>query len=428
MVQARAILQRLESERRFYQQELQKRQGEKAAVEQQLAPLEADFQKVNSEYRNFLSRRNVYQFQTDFKLDDYNVAPDQMYSNILKACYDRFRTNIREEFLSWVTVVNFNQLTDYSESRREIPARLEAARILYPYVQNNLEGRPTRGLLVVFKARFDMTGIPDYTPGGNVRTGLPVSGVGGRQLPSDESGVEWVFVQGGTFEMGSTEGDDDERPVHSVTLNDFYMSKTEVTNAQFSAFMNKYGSDRVKSGEYAGQQMVYEHHWGVKKSGGKWQAAKGYENHPVIYVSWCGANEFCKFYGLRLPTEAEWEYGVRGGSQGRGTQFSGSDNVDEVAWYDGNSGRKTHAVGTKAANELGLFDMSGNVWEWCSDWYGGYSSGSQENPQGPGSGPSRVLRGGSWYNDSGYCRVSVRGRNGTVQRYSDDGFRCSRNY
>ena len=427
VVQASAILRRLESERRFYAQELQKRQGEKAALEQQLAPLEADFQKANAEYQNFLSRRSVYQFQTDFKLDDYNVAPDQMYSNILRDCFDRFRTNIREEFLSWVTVVNFNMLTDYSEARREIPARLEAARILYPYVQNNLEGRPTRGLLVVFKARFDMTGIPDYTPGGNARGGLTVSGMSGRRVVGDESGVEWVFVQGGTFQMGSTDGDGDEKPIHSVTLNDFYMGKTEVTNAQFAAFLNKYGSDKVKSGEYAGQTMIYEHDWGVKKSGGRWQAATGYENHPVVYVTWYGANAFCAFYGFRLPTEAEWDYAARGGSNSRGTQFSGSSTCGEVAWYDGNSGGRTHAVGTKAANELGLFDMSGNVWEWCSDWYAGYGGGSQRNPQGPGSGAYRVLRGGSWGGNPGFCRVSNRSGSNPDSRYNLNGFRCSRN-
>jgi formylglycine-generating enzyme required for sulfatase activity len=427
VIQAKTILQRLESERIFYRQEFHNRQSGKDLMIQQLTPLESDYQKANADYRAFLNERSVYQFQTDFKLDDYNLAPDQMYSNIMKACYDRFKTNIREEFLSWVTVVNFNQLSDYREFRKEIPARLEAARIIYPYVQNNLEGRPTRGILSVFKARFDINGIPDYTPGGNAKkedlTTTPI--VSGRNF-TDQSGIEWVFVKGGTFQMGSNNGAPDEKPIHTVTVADYYISKTEVTNAQYTEYLNAYGSDKVKSGEIAWHTLINECDWGVKKIGEKWQASPGYENHPVVYVTWYGANEFCKFYGLRLPTEAEWEFAAKGGNQSNGFIYSGSNNINEVAWYSENSGNKTHRVGTKAANELGIFDMSGNVLEWCSDWYGNYGGGLQNNPQGPSSSSSgikRVLRGGFGNINAEGCRCVEREWNGPGRSGDIIGFR-----
>ena len=129
----------------------------------------------------------------------------------------------------------------------------------------------------------------------------------------------------------------------------------------------------------------------------------------------------------RLPTEAEWEYAARGGvetiHESSQTKYAGSNNIDNVAWYTSNSGSKTHTVGTKQANELGIYDMSGNVWEWCSDWYGSYSSGSQNNPQGAKSGKYRVLRGGSWNNNAIYCRVANRYRNNPALTLNNNGFR-----
>ena len=201
---------------------------------------------------------------------------------------------------------------------------------------------------------------------------------------------DMVYVEGGSFDMGATteqgsDAYDNEKPVHSVTLNGYYIGKCEVTQELWEAVMGSNPS------EFIGAQ------------------------NPVESVSWNDCQEFVSRLNsltgmtFRLPTEAEWEYAARGGNQSLHYKYSGSNNIDEVAWYYNNSGSTTHEVGTKSPNELGIYDMSGNVWEWCSDWYGGYSAGAQTNPQGPSSGSYRVLRGGSWYRSARNCRVSDRG-------------------
>lgn len=198
-----------------------------------------------------------------------------------------------------------------------------------------------------------------------------------------------IKVEAGTFTMGATsemkDPRDDEKPTHQVTLtNDYYIGKTEVTQALWKAVMGNNPS------EFKG------------------------DNLPVETVS---RNDCYKFIdklnsmtgqNFRLPTEAEWEFAARGGNNSNHYQYSGSNNLDDVAWYGGNSGDKTHTVATKQPNELGIYDMSGNVWEWCSDRYGNYSSISQTNPTGPNSGSGRVIRGGSWLNDARGCRSSNR--------------------
>lgn len=200
---------------------------------------------------------------------------------------------------------------------------------------------------------------------------------------------DMVWVEGGTFRMGATseQGSDaciNEEPVHRVTLNSYYIGKTEVTQALWKAVMGSNPS-----------------HF------------KG-DNLPVEFVSWDDCHEFIRKLNsltgrnFRLPTEAEWEFACRGGNNSRSYKYSGSNYIDNVAWYDGNSGYKTHPVATKLPNELGIYDMSGNVWEWCSDRYGKYSSGVQTNPKGPYDGSCRVLRGGGWHRDAWYCRSSFR--------------------
>ena len=217
--------------------------------------------------------------------------------------------------------------------------------------------------------------------------------------------IEMVFVEGGTFQMGATseQGNDAyvyEKPVHTVTVSSFYIGKTEVTQNLWMAVMGGNPSYSKKGG-----------------------------NYPVESVSWDDIQEFLKKLNAatgkmyRLPTEAEWEYAARGGNKSSGYKYSGSNNIDDVAWYDGNSSGETHLVATKAPNELGIYDMTGNVWEWCQDWYGDYTSSTQTNPQGASSGSNRVLRGGSWYDNAKYCRVSFRNSYGPDNRFSHDGFR-----
>ena len=218
-----------------------------------------------------------------------------------------------------------------------------------------------------------------------------------------------VFVKGGTFQMGDTfvDGDDDEKPVHEVTVSDFYIGKYEVTNAQFCKFLNEKGNQQEGDKLWLDIESQY---CLIEKRDQQYAAKAGYENHPVIEVTWYGARAYCQWAGGRLPTEAEWEYACRGGSRSAHYKYSGSNNVHDVAWYRSNSGRRTHLVGTKQPNELGLYDMSGNVWEWCADWYDKeyYSKSPKQNPEGPASGSSRVLRGGSWDSSAGSCRVANR--------------------
>lgn len=223
-----------------------------------------------------------------------------------------------------------------------------------------------------------------------------------------------VAVEGGTFTMGATseqggDADDDERPTHQVTLSSYYIGETEVTQELWEAVMGSNPS-RFKG-----------------------------SNRPVESVSWNDCQEFISRLNaktgktFRLPTEAEWEYAARGGHSG-GYKYSGSDIIYDVAWFDMNSSDKgssspdygTHPVASKRANELGIYDISGNVWEWCSDWwYGAYSSSSQSNPTGPSSGSLRVVRGGGWDSGAGTCRVSYRSCSSADGRHSDLGLRLA---
>ena len=211
---------------------------------------------------------------------------------------------------------------------------------------------------------------------------------------------EMVHVEGGTFRMGATkeQGDarNNERPVHPVTLSSYLIGKHEVTQALWEEVM---------------------------------RSNPGYierEDYPVGWVSWNDCQEFIEKLNartgmkFRLPTEAEWEYAARGGNKSKGYKYAGSDNLDEVGWYDENSGCHTHPVGEKKPNELGLYDMSGNLYEWCQDWGGVYINEAQTNPTGRQSGVLRVLRGGSRWGSARSCRVSNR-------YYGDPGSRYDNN-
>ena len=268
---------------------------------------------------------------------------------------------------------------------------------------------------------------------------------------------EWmVFVEGGTFQMGSNSGESDEKPVHSVTLSSFYIGKYEVTVAGFREFVNATGY-RTDAGNYGGGAYVLlpGPQWD-NKSDANWKNPyfSQSEENPVTCVNWFDAVNYCNWRsqkegltpcytingynvscnfqakGYRLPTEAEWEYAARGGKQSRGYTYSGSNTAGDVGWYGNNSRRKTHAGGKKLANELGIYDMTGNVWEWCWDWYGKnyYNSSPSADPRGPSSGEGCVLRGGSWSRDVNYLRIANRYRSSQTYRVSSRGFRLSRTY
>ncbi len=218
-------------------------------------------------------------------------------------------------------------------------------------------------------------------------------------------GIKMVFVKGGEFLMGSSnkEGESDEHPKHKVYVDSFWIGKYEVTQKIWKEIM--------------GNNPSY---------------FKG-DNLPVEKVSWNDVQKFIKKLNektglnFRLPTEAEWEYACRGGRLSKGYKLSGSNNVDEVGWYWKNSGKKTHPIGLKKPNELGLYDMSGNVFEWCSDWYDGnyYSNSSYKNPKGSSSGFNRVDRGGGWMDEKGNLRCANRDFWEPSGRFSILGFRLA---
>lgn len=228
------------------------------------------------------------------------------------------------------------------------------------------------------------------------------------------NGVSFTMVQveGGTFEMGATAEQDsqltwaDEYPTHQVTLSTFSIGATEVTQALWLAVMDTLPC------RFKNDLML-----------------------PVESVSWNDCQEFISRLNaqtgmnFRLPTEAEWEFAARGGNRSKGYQFSGSNDINAVAWwgygYGGNSNYSTNRVAQKLPNELGIYDMSGNVWEWCQDWYRGYSGEAQTNPTGPLSGQYRIYRGGSWNNDSKFCRVSFRYNNKPDTRLTSVGLRLA---
>ena len=272
----------------------------------------------------------------------------------------------------------------------------------YRFAVSELEGNEEREGYIVFSGNSLTDTVYIYQGGDFTET---IKGMS----------FDMVYVEGGTFQMGATseQGRDyysDEIPVHSVTLSDYYIGKFEVTQGLWEKVMGTtIHEQRIKAG--------YSFTNGVGS------------DYPMYYVNWEEAQEFCTRLGqltgknYALPTEAQWEYAARGGVKSRGYKYSGSNTIGNVAWYSDNSSSSTRPVATKQPNELGLYDMSGNVWEWCSDWDGYYSSESQSNPTGPSTGSRRVLRGGSWGYYAGGCRVSYRIGNYPSYRNFNYGFR-----
>lgn len=221
-----------------------------------------------------------------------------------------------------------------------------------------------------------------------------------REFTANGVTFKMVRVEGGTFQRGSAK-DNGKKPTHRVALSDYMIGETEVTQELWQAVMGTNPSD-----------------------------FKGTAN-PVENVSWSDCQDFIsKLNSLtganfRLPTDAEWEFAARGGNESKGYQYSGGNAIDDVAWYKDNSGGKTHPVATKDPNELGLYDMSGNVWEWCQDWYGDYGSFAQTNPQGPSKGKNRVLHSGSWSSGATSCPHDHRGYSSPWSRFNYFGLRLA---
>ena len=268
----------------------------------------------------------------------------------------------------------------------------------YNVTEINLEARYEADL----QAEIDRRSQPAVT--------APVSAAGLKTEPekaSDPLEGAFVLVKGGSFTMGCLPERDGTcesyETAYQVALSDYYMGETEVTQAQWRAV-----------------------------TGNNPSRFSGCDQCPVEQVSWEDVQEF--IYTLnqksgkryRLPSEAEWEYAARGGNQSKNSTYAGGPYVGVVAWYDGNSEKKTHPVKAKVANELGLYDMSGNVWEWCQDWLAKYPDSRQTNPTGPASGSFRVLRGGSWFSVPTYFRVALRFKLTPDNRNHSIGFRLAR--
>lgn len=300
--------------------------------------------------------------------------------------------------VKFVAVVDVTELSDFEQVF--VDARMinvETGEIIATASANDVVDSMNKLVGIAEKVSSGLTG---GASGGNNYFGQTGSQPTGASETFTVNGVsfEMVRVDGGSFMMGSYNGDSDEQPVHSETVSTFYIGKTEVTQALWTAVM--------------GSNPSY---------------FKG-PNLPVEMVSWNDCQEFIdrlnRITGrnFRLPTEAEWEYAARGGNRSRGYEYSGSNNLQSVGWYDGNSGGSTHPVGSKLDNELGLYDMSGNVWEWTSDlWSSNYSS----YRNGGSSGSDRVLRGGSYFNSARCCRSAYRDFNVSGHRYRGLGFRLA---
>jgi formylglycine-generating enzyme required for sulfatase activity len=253
------------------------------------------------------------------------------------------------------------------------------------------------------------------------------------------SGIQMIALHGGTFTMGSSESDarSNETP-HAVTVGRFAIMKYEVTVAEFKRFIDATGYQTDADKGTGGFGSLLRH--GNTKirtytKGVNWKCGASGElrpqseyNHPVIHVSWNDAVAYAQWLTQktgqtwRLPTEAEWEYAAK---SGQNYKYAGSNNIHDVGWYSGNAEGGTNPVGQKNPNHFGLYDMSGNVWEMCSDWFGidYYKNSPQKNPQGPPSGTARVLRGGSWAHDPQFCRTAFRHHRNPDARNVYNGFR-----
>jgi formylglycine-generating enzyme required for sulfatase activity len=303
--------------------------------------------------------------------------------------------------------VRFDLKGDLGEEKADVTAKLLYGGRWYDAALLKLQGDLGKNI-VIGPGKLITWDVLKSFPGGFDEEVTWEVGASESNSHSDSfTGMKFKFVKGGCFKMGDMfgDGEKDEKPLHEVCVDDYWMGKFEVTQGEYRKVMGVNPSNFKQCGD----------------------------NCPVESVSWDNAQDFIKNLNsltgksFRLPTEAEWEYAARSGRKKE--KYIGGDDPDSLAWYDKNSGKTTHPVGQKAPNGLGLYDMSGNVWEWVQDWYdeGYYKKGPKKsgwkNPQGPSTGDYRVLRGGSWYNSSSYLRASYRTFSTPAYRNYGDGFR-----
>ena len=321
--------------------------------------------------------------KTKLVVETNKVTPD--YTSAIIECAIATDATVNEVYLQYTTDSMFfdyqeADMTEYIRKcyRAEIVDLQENTVYYYRYLVRNALSSAMSGGVEAFQTLGRQQSSSDETIESSET--FTVNGVS----------FTMVGVEGGTFTMGATseQGSDafsDEKPTHSVTLSDYAIGETEVTQELWKAVMGSNPSNYVSGTDL-----------------------------PVVHVNWIASQAFIQKLNqltgknFRLPTEAEWEYAARGGQKSKGYKYAGSNTLSDVAWYIDNSSSKTPPVKQKQANELGLYDMSGNVGEWCQDWYGAYSSSAQTNPTGPTSGSSRVWRGGFWRSNAWGCRVSDR--------------------
>jgi len=315
------------------------------------------------------------------------VIPIQLEQVILKAMAlkksDRFQTV--EEFIQ--------AIKDTGKSKQE-PSHIKPAVVILS--EPNDSGETLPGYFVPDNILPDPSNFVE-----SLEIKFPESG-----YTTGTMEIKMVYIQGGSFQIGSNDSHADEKPVHTVTVGSYYIGKYEVTQKQWREVM---GNDPSE---------LYN---------------KGCDNCPVERVSWNDVQEFIRKLNeksgkkYRLPTEAEWEYAARGGIKSKGYKYAGSNTIGKVAWYTGNSSN-TKSVGQRAPNELGIYDMSGNVWEWCADWYANdyYANSPKNNPKNTTPGSYRVCRGGSWRSPPSCCCLAYRDRWGPDYRGYDLGFRLVR--
>ncbi|MDZ4163563.1 MAG: formylglycine-generating enzyme family protein [Smithellaceae bacterium] len=289
--------------------------------------------------------------------------------------------------------------------------------------------KPGRGKVIWWNV------LQDFPRGLNAEIVWEIT-AGGQPFTETATGMEFLFVKGGCYDMGDAFGDGgaDEKPVHNVCVADFYLGKYEVTVGQFRAFVQD-ANYRTEAERGDGCFIWTGSKW--EKDGSKSWRSPGFsqdESHPVVCVSWNDTQAFNDWLSrkvgkiYRLPTEAQWEYAARsGGKREKWAGTSEESSLGNFAWYTANSGNRTRPVGQKQPNGLGFYDLTGNVWEWCQDWYGEkyYAGSPRDNPQGASSGQYRVLRGGSWFFNPRDVRGAYRVRNDPAARSSNLGFRLA---